>query len=89
MSKRTIGLVLLAIGSVVIGIFGGHYAYRLFDRTVPPAVITDLVRGGARAAYLTAGIVFGAVIFGWTAAAVWLSRFFTAPAVKGPQPPTA
>lgn len=89
MSKRAIGLALLAIGSVVIGLVGGHYAYRLFDRTVPPAVITDLVRGTTRAAYMTSGIAFGALIFGWTVAAVWLSRFFAGAGTKGPQSPTA
>jgi hypothetical protein len=80
MSKRVIGLVLSLIVSVGIGVVAGQKFFVLFDKTVPAGSMTDLVRSGTRAAYLTSGIVFGLVIFGWTTAAVWLARFFPAAA---------
>ena len=43
MNKRIVGIGLLAVGSLVMGIMAGNYAFRLFDKTVPPAVmpVTD------------------------------------------------
>ena len=80
MSKRTIGLVLSLLVSVVIGICAGQNFFRIFDKTVPAGSMTDLVRTGTHTAYLVSGIVLGVVIFGWTIVATWMSRFFPAAA---------
>jgi hypothetical protein len=48
--------------------------------------MTDLVRAGTHTAYLGSGVVFGLVIFGWTTAAAWLTRFFPAAADAGTTP---
>ncbi len=84
MSKRTIGLVLLLVGSLAIGYAAGQRFFSIFDGTVPKGSMTDLVRAGAHAAYVTAGLVFGAVIFVWTVIAVVLARFFPAATKVGP-----
>lgn len=77
MSPRTIvGLVLLLIGSLVIGWYAGSWGFSLFEKTVPAGAVTSLVRSGTRAAYVTGGFVLGLVIFGWGALAAWSSRFF-------------
>ncbi len=76
MSKRMIGLVLSLIGSVAIGVLAAQKFFALFDKTVPAGSMTDLVRTGTHAAYISSGVVFGVVIFGWTVLAAWLSRFF-------------
>ena len=76
MSKRMIGLVLSLIGSVVIGVLAAQRFFSLFDKTVPAGSMTDLVRTGTHAAYITTGVVFGFVIFAWTVVAAWLARFF-------------
>ena len=89
MSRRLVGIILLAVGSLLLGYLGGSYAFRLFDKTVPPAVITDLVRGTAHAAYISLGVVFGIVIFAWTLLAVVASRFFPAPPGGAPRTPPA
>ena len=59
MSKRVIGLVLSLLGSVGIGVLAAQKFFALFDKTVPAGSMTDLVRTGTHAAYITSGIVFG------------------------------
>jgi hypothetical protein len=82
MSKRMIGLALVAIGSVGIGALAGQKFFQIFDKTVPAGSMTDLVRAGTHTAYLGSGVLFGVVIAAWTVVAVWLSRFFPADSTK-------
>ena len=77
MSPRTIvGLVLLLVGSLVIGWYFGGWGYSLFEKTVPAGAITELVRSGTKGAYVTGGIFLGIVVFAWSTLAAWLSQFF-------------
>jgi len=77
MSPRTIvGLVLLAIGSLLIGWYGGCWGFSVFESTVPPGMVTPLVRSATKGAYFTSGLVLGALVFGWTVLAAWLSPYF-------------
>lgn len=85
MSKRVIGLALSLLFSLGIGVLAGQKFFLLFDKTVPTGSMTDLVRAGTHTAYLGSGVLFGLVIFAWTAAAVWLARFF--PAATKPEQP--
>ena len=78
MSKKMIGLALSLLGSVGIGVLAAQKFFVLFDKTVPAGSMTELVRAGTHTAYLGSGVIFGLVIFGWTTAAVWLSKFFPA-----------
>jgi hypothetical protein len=78
MSKRMIGLVLILVVSLGIGLLAGQQFFQIFDKTVPAGSMTSLVRAGTHTAYLGSGAVFGVVIALWTAAAVWLGRFFPA-----------
>ena len=76
MSKRMIGLALNLIVSIGIGVIASQRFFALFDKTVPAGSMTDLVRTGTHAAYVTSGVIFGVVIFGWAAGASWLAKFF-------------
>lgn len=84
MSRRLLGLILVLIAGQIVGYFAGSYAYALFDKTVPPAVITNLVRTGAHGTYIVFGIVLGLVIAAWSVLVAWCAGFFlkapTAPA---------
>ena len=80
MSKRIIGLVLSLIVSVGIGVLAAQKFFVLFEKTLPPGSMTDLVRATTRATYTGSGVLFGLVIFGWTTVAAWLARFFPAAA---------
>ena len=77
MSFRTItGLVILLIGSLVIGWYFGGWGYSLFVKTVPAGAITELVRSATKGAYVTGGIMLGLVVFGWSVLVAWGARFF-------------
>jgi hypothetical protein len=76
MRSRVIGLVLLLILSEAIGLGIGHLFFRLFNQTVPPAVLTSFNKGTAYAAFLTYGLGAGLVIFLWSLAAIALARSF-------------
>jgi hypothetical protein len=79
MSFRTItGLVILLIGSMVIGWYFGGWGYSLFVKTVPAGAITELVRSATKGAYVSGGLLLGLVVFGWSVAVAWASRFFFA-----------
>lgn len=80
MSKRMIGLALSLIVSIGIGVLAGQKFFLLFDKTVPAGSMTDLVRAGTHTAYLVSGVMFGLVVFAWTTAVAWLTRFFPAAA---------
>lgn len=90
MSFRTItGLVILLIGSIVIGWYFGGWGYSLFVKTVPAGAITELVRGATKGAYVTGGLILGLVIFGWSVLVAWGSRFFRTTARTTVSQPTA
>ena len=90
MSFRTItGLVILLIGSIVIGWSFGGWGYSLFVKTVPAGAITELVRGATKGAYVTGGLILGLVVFGWSVLVAWGSRFFRTTARTTVSQPTA
>ena len=76
MSRKLLGLILVVIVGQIVGYFAGSYAFALFDKTVPPAVITSLVRGGAHTAYVLFGVVLGLVIAAWSVLVAWCAGFF-------------
>jgi uncharacterized membrane protein len=82
MSKRLIGIVLAAVGSVVLGIVAAQWFFGLYDRTVPPAVLTSFNKGAAHGAFVAYGLGLGIAIFAWTLLAVGLARFFGAADAK-------
>ncbi len=88
MSKRLIGIVLAAVGSVVLGVIASQWFFGLFDKTVPPAVITSFNKSAVHGAFLGYGIGLGVLIFAWTLLAVALARFFPA-SPKTPAKPRA
>jgi ABC-type phosphate transport system permease subunit len=85
MSKRLIGIVLAALGSVVVGLIAAEWFFGLFNKTVPPAVITAFNRGAAHGAFIGYGIGLGVMIFAWTLLALALARFFPGT----PKPPSS
>jgi hypothetical protein len=76
MSRRLLGLILVVIVGQIIGYLAGDRAFALFDKTVPPAVITNLVRTGAQGTYILFGVVLGLVIAAWSVLVAWCARFF-------------
>jgi hypothetical protein len=86
MSRRLVGIILLLVGSEILGLLAGQQFFRLMDSWVPPAVITDLSRSSARALYLMGGLGLGFVVFLWSLLAAWLARLFVGGARKAVTP---
>lgn len=86
MSRRAIGLVLLLIGSVLIGLSAGQRFFWIFDKTVPQGAMTDLVRAGTHGTYLLSGAFFGVVVFLWALLVAFSARFFKSAADSGAPP---
>jgi hypothetical protein len=76
MSKRLVGMVLVLVGGLVIGWYAGSWGYSIFEKTVPAGAVTELVRGGTKAAYRTGGLFLGVVAAAYALLAAWASRFF-------------
>jgi hypothetical protein len=86
MSKRAIGVVLLLIGSLLIGLSAGQRFFWIFDKTVPQGAMTDLVRTGTHGTYLLSGALFGVVVFVWALVVAASARFFRGAADPGAPP---
>lgn len=84
MRKKLVGLLVLLVGSEVIGIIFGNVFFRLFNHTVPPAVLTSFNKGTAHAAFLVYGLGAGLIVFLWGVAAIAGSKVFRG---KSKEPP--
>jgi len=76
MSRRSVGLIVLAVASLALGIFAGLRFFHLFEITVPPAVLTDFNRSTSRWAFIVYGLVAAAVLYAWSLVVVLLAPLF-------------
>ena len=76
MSRRTVGFVVLLLGSLVLGVFAGDRFFSLFEKTVPPAMLTSFNRSTVKMAFLGYGAITGLAMFLWTLAVTMISPFF-------------
>ena len=76
MSRRTVGILLLLAGSELLGLLSGHWFFRVFNVTVPAAVVTDFNRATAYGFFLWRGLLLGFVIFLWAFLAVMVAPYF-------------
>jgi hypothetical protein len=74
--KKLYGLLVLLLISEALGLFLGQIFFGLFEKTVPPAVLTSFNRGTAHAAFLAYGAVAGLPIFLLAAAASGATHIF-------------
>ena len=65
MSRRTKALLGLALANLGLGVASGHWFFRVFRVTVPPALVTDFNRATAHGYFLLHGALLGAVLFLW------------------------
>lgn len=84
MSRRSVGLILLAVASIALGVLAGLRYFHLFEITVPPAVLTDFNKGTARWAFIVYGMITAAAIFGWSLIVVLVAPLFKS---RPPAPP--
>jgi hypothetical protein len=58
--------ILPLLGSLVLGVLAGQLFFGIFNKTVPPAVLTSFNKGTAHAYFIVGGIVLGLVMFVWS-----------------------
>jgi hypothetical protein len=76
MKNRLVGLLVLLVGSEVLGVLFGNLFFRLFNHTVPPAVLTSFNKSTAHAAFLAYGLLAGLIVFLWGLVAIAGSKIF-------------
>lgn len=79
MSARTVGIILLLLGSEALGMLFGEWSMRLFRQTVPPFALSQFNQSAAHVAFVGSGAAFGFAIFLFALIAIALSRFFGSP----------
>ena len=88
MSKKSLGIVLLALTSFAVGLGSAQAFFRLFQSTVPPVALGSFQIGAAHAAFLVYGAVLGIVIFGLGIVICLVHPLFRS-AAKAPVPGSA
>ena len=78
MSRRWIGVLLMLLGSLVLGILVGESFHGLFLKLVPRAALTEFVRGQARILHILYGLGAGVFVFLWSLVVLALGRAFAA-----------
>lgn len=58
--------ILPLLGSLVIGVLAGQLFFGIFNKTVPPAVLTSFNKGTAHAYFIVGGVGLGIVMFVWS-----------------------
>ncbi len=98
MSPVGVGIILLFLGSQLLGFGLGEWFFRLFMKAMPAGATSSFNQGAAHLAFLLYGAVAGLAIFVWSLLVASLARLFGAarrakpqPAATGPQaaPPAA
>jgi hypothetical protein len=84
-SRRWIGILLLLAGSLLLGVLSGQFYFRIYQKTVPPAVLTQFNANAAHGYFLWRGAQVGLVFFLWALTAVGLARLFR-PRRPSPEP---
>ena len=76
MKRYLPGLITLLVLSEALGFVTGNIFFRLYNQTVPPAMLTNFNKGTAHAAFLSYGLGLGFVMFLWGLLTLAGSRFF-------------
>ena len=83
MSRRRLGLVLLLVACELLGLAASQWFFRVFQITVPAAVITNFNRVSAQGMFLLNGAVLGLVLFLWCLGVLAAAPFFRARVAPG------
>ena len=74
--NRQFGLILLFIGSLVIGVLMGEMFHRVFMANIPPAMMSQFNQATAQITHIMYGVIAGVVIFVWAILAASLAPLF-------------
>ena len=86
MSRRFVGIVLLLTGSLALGILSGQFFFRIYEKTVPAALLTSFQSASAHTYFLWRGLQAGFFYFGWALLVLGLARLFRTRTQPAPVP---
>ncbi len=78
MSRRSVGLILLAVASIALGVFAALLFFHTFESTLSEQCLRDGSRGSTTAAVRTLmhGITTGGALFVWSLLIVLVAPLF-------------
>jgi hypothetical protein len=76
MTRKYAGLLVLLVGSELLGMLLGHWFYSLFLKTVPPLALSSFNAGAAHMAFIWYGLGAGFALFLWAFVATLLAPLF-------------
>ena len=83
MKRSRLGLLILLVACELLGLAAAQWFFRVFQITVPPAMVTDFNRLSAHGMFLLNGAVLGLAMFLWCLGVLACAPFFrTRPAPK-------
>lgn len=65
MSAKTLGTIVLFVGSVIVGVLIGEWFFHLFLKAVPPVALSNFNTQASRIAHWLYGAGVGVVLFVW------------------------
>jgi hypothetical protein len=76
MRGRTVGVILLLLGSILLGLVVGHFDWILFKKAIPPTMVSSLNLATAKGAAISYGMVVGGAFFVWGLLVALVSPIF-------------
>jgi hypothetical protein len=64
--SRWVGVIMVFVGSEVLGFLFGEWFFHLFKQTAIPLTLTSFNTGAAHLAFMGYGALSGLVIFAWS-----------------------
>lgn len=75
-SRARVGILVLLVASEGLGLLLGQWFFRIYQQTVPPAVVTSFNVTTAHGWFLTNGALAGLLFFIWGLLVMWLAPLF-------------
>jgi hypothetical protein len=70
--SRKAAIVVLLVGSEVLGIAVGEWYFRFFRQTVPPLALSNFNAGAAHVGFLGYGALTGLLFFVWSLLVIFM-----------------
>jgi hypothetical protein len=70
--SRKVGIIMLFVGSEILGLVVGEWFFHLFKTTVPPLALSNFNAGAAHFAFVGSGALTGLVFFLWSLIVVFM-----------------
>lgn len=70
--SRKAAIIVLLVGSEILGVAVGEWYYRFFRQTVPPLALSNFNAGAAHLGFLGYGALTGLLFFVWSLLVIFM-----------------